>query len=229
MLWHEAKDGRKAFFRLWGPLAFVLWIALACTSVHQIPEPKDWQCDPEADDAVEREDWHAARIAHEQIVSKSPNNCLAIYHLGYIWGQLGDREQEVSYYEKAVACGYGEDDRLFFNLGMAYGDTGHMNEALRAFEQAVKINPDNAENYFGLGLTAQAAGQQQRAVQAFGRAVTIDPRHWDAHLALVHIYLDQSRWADARLHLEIVQQGAPDNEELHELLQLLESRQASEY
>ncbi|MFZ1984537.1 MAG: tetratricopeptide repeat protein [Desulfatitalea sp.] len=181
------------------------------------------------DEAINSGDWEAARIYYEQLLAKAPGDCRAMYHLGYIWGQLDDHAREIQFYEEAIACGYTADDRLFFNLGMAYADRGDLERAATAFERAVTVQPDNADNHFALGLMEQAMGRSERAEHAWQQAVVLDPRHWESRLALARLYLDQSRWNEAREQLDAVDQGEPDNEEAQVLRQTLTSREAIEY
>ena len=197
----------------------------------QQPSSNEFQqmCNPVADAAVAVGDWETALADHERLLVKEPANCLALYHLGFIWGYLGDRDQEIGFYETAVGCGYASDGQLFFNLGMAYGDIGELDRAVEAFERAVAINPENPDAHFGLGVTHQKAGRRDEAESALLRAVSADPLHRYAHLMLVQLYLDQSRWNEAEAHLETIRRIDPDDEEAEELRALMRSRRALEY
>jgi tetratricopeptide (TPR) repeat protein len=208
----------------WWPVLLFLLLA-GCAVPSNQPQPETWHGDPQADAAVKSGDWQRAREEHEALLAGQPNNCLAIYHLGYIWGRLGDRAKEIQLYQKAVACGYVKDDRLFFNLGMALGDTDQFARALVAFEQAVAIAPNNADNHFGLGMMARAVGKDKTAEKALRQAVALAPRHWDARLALAQLYLDQSRWAEGRAELEFILKEDPQNSEALALWQTMLSRQ----
>lgn len=195
-----------------------------CVSMPTNAQKDTWPCDTQADAAVEQERWQQAFELHERFLNTNPRNCLAMYHLGYIWGQLGDSSQEVVWYQKAVACGYTKDDVLFFNLGMAYADLHQTDQAIVAFKKASKLNPGNAENYFGLALTAQGMGDSLQAEQALEQAIAISPNHWDARILLAKIYLDLGRMEDARPHLERVLNHAPENEEAIALWRLYKDR-----
>jgi tetratricopeptide (TPR) repeat protein len=211
------------------------WIAIglitvACATQPQAPVSELREQNKDIiGEAIGSGDWQAARIYYEQLLAKTPGDCRAMYHLGYIWGQLEDHAREIRFYEEAVACGYTTDDRLFFNLGMAYGDRGDLERATAVFERAVAVQPDNPDNHFALGLMEQAMGRSERAEHTWQQAVTLDSRHWESRLALARLYLDQSRWDEAREQLDAVEQGEPDNEEAQALRQILASRKALEY
>ena len=203
------------------------WLT-GCTAGSQRPVESPWRCDPEGDAAVAAEDWQQGLVAHQQLLKSDPSNCLALFHLGYIWGQLNDRQKEIDFYGRAVTCGYDDDDRLFFNKGMALAALGQMDNALGAMERAVDLGPDNADNYFGLGMVAEKAGSPQRAILALQKAVALDPRHVDARVELIRLYLDHSRWQDASRQIKALEQIDPLNSELPMLQETLHRRRMDE-
>lgn len=229
MLPSKAKRHRSLgrAFRLLSALLSMLLLA-ACAAQVPAPEPAP-QCDPVADEAVNQGNLELALKEHERVVRAQPDNCLALYHLGYIWGQLGDRENEVQFYEAAVDCGYVHDDRLFFNLGMVYADQGDTQQALETLERATQLGPDNPDNFFGLGFTYLLAGRPAKAEAALLTTLRLDDTHADARLTLVRLYLDQSRWEEARRQLRRIKAGDPGYEATQELWQTLEEREAAEY
>jgi tetratricopeptide (TPR) repeat protein len=221
---HYSDNGRLA---VWLVL-FSLMLSSCATQVG-VMQKVTWHCDPEADAAFEHGDWEIALAAHENLLSSDPTNGLALYHLGYIYGKLGDREKEVQTYQQAIDNGYNQDDQIYFNLGMSLGDLGRMQEAEAALRKAVAIKPQSPDNHFGLGIILQTRGKSDEAQKVFIEAVRIDPHLWEARLALARLYLDQSRWELAKQQLEAVQKGDPENEEAQELRQTLKSRQNTQY
>jgi tetratricopeptide (TPR) repeat protein len=195
--------------------ALLVLLALwACATRPPEQGSMPWTCDPQADSAVNSGQWEQALLRHQAYLKDHPNDCLSIYHLGFIWGHLGERAKEAAQYEQAAVCGYNKDDMLYFNLGMAYAEMDQLEKAIAAFQQAVALKPLNAENHFGLGLAARSAGRSDLARKALEKAVDLDPGHWDARLELARLDLDQGRLNEARIQLEAVQQGAPDHEGL---------------
>jgi tetratricopeptide (TPR) repeat protein len=211
----------------------IIWLwAGGCASVGTTPATpvqKEWHCDEIADAAVHRQEWDLALSRHQAFLDRAPSNCLAIYHLGYIQGKLGDRREETVLYEKAIQCGLDSDDHLYFNLGMAYGEMDMMDEALSAFDRAVSLNSQNAENFFGLGLVAKWAGHIERAEAALNQTVDLDPRHWEARILLTRIYLDEGRLDAAQPHLEYLLAHVPENADVEALRKIFEDRRITSY
>lgn len=211
-------------------LAFSIALTIAaCSQATVRPPQPGWSCDAEADAAVHSQQWELALQLHQRYLELEPGNCLALYHLGYILGKLNERQQEVEAYERAVTCGYSNDDRLFFNLGMALGELSEPAEALAALERAIQLNPGNAENHFGLGYIAQMTGRSGRAVKALHKAVDLSPDHLDARNLLARIYLDLGRLDEAKSQLQEIQRREPDNQEARILWEIYEDRVKTAY
>lgn len=210
--------------RHWVFIMVLGMLLTGCATSSERPTEALWQCDPEADAAVEAREWQRGLIAHEHLLAGDPFNCLVLFHLGYIWGELEDRQKEIDFYQRAVACGYDHDDRLLFNMGMAYAALGQVDAAVDALERAVGLGPDHADNYFGLGLVAGQAGLAQQAIMALQKAVALDPGHLEARMELIRLYLDHSQWEDARRQLMALEQRDPQNSELPGLWETLQRR-----
>ena len=180
-----------------------------------------WTCDEEADDAVRRQDYEAGILLHQLFLEKEPGNGLALYHLGHAYGQTGDHEMEVSYYEKAIALGF-RRDRIFFNLGMAYGELNQGERSIRAFRRALEIDPPNADNHFGLAMAYQTNCDDKLAEGEFLKAIKIDPQHLDARLYLSMLYADMGNLQRARELLRKILEIDSTNRMAREFLERIE-------
>jgi len=220
---------RKSF-RLWVSLCGLVFSLSAvyagsgCSKVlsGKSAEPvKAWTCDKEADEAMKQNDYEAGISLHERFLEKDPENALALYHLGYAYGQIGEHLKEVSHYEKAISFGY-KRDRIFFNLGMAYGELNQTKKAISAFKQALDINPGNADNHFGLAVVYQKNAADKLAEEEFLKAIEIDPRHVDARLLLSLLYADCGELEKAAGQLRKTLEIDPTNERARHFLERIE-------
>jgi tetratricopeptide (TPR) repeat protein len=185
-----------------------------------VPE-KRWTCDREADEALERHDYEEGIRLHQKFLDTEPGNALALYHLGYAYGQTGDHEREVFFYERAAALGF-EEDSIFFNLGMAYGELNRLEEAIKTFQKALDIDPDNADNHFGLALVYQRSVADRLAEEEFLKAIEIDPLHLDARLYLSMLYADRGEMQKAAQQLRDILKVDPSNSGAREFLRRIE-------
>jgi tetratricopeptide (TPR) repeat protein len=178
-------------------------------------------CNPEADRAMRLEEYENSIRIHERVLQKEPANRLALYHLGYVYGLTGNHEQEVHYYEEAVALGL-KKKNIFFNLGMAYGALNQLEKARLAFEKGLEIDPDSSDNYFGLALIYQELGDDKSAEGAFLRAIRIDPEDVDARLELSLLYADRGDFKQAAYQLRKILEIDPHHDGAREFLQKIE-------
>ncbi|HUU40571.1 MAG TPA: tetratricopeptide repeat protein [Desulfatiglandales bacterium] len=182
---------------------------------------KKWTCDKKADEAMKENDYEAAILLHEQFLDREPANGLALYHLGYAYGEIGDHENEVSYYEKAVSLGY-EEEGFFFNMGMAYGELNQLENSIQAFKKALDINPDSADNHFGLAIAYQKSLEDKLAEEEFLEAIRIDPANMDARIYLSMLYVDSGELKKAGDQLRKILEIDPSNEGVREFLKKIE-------
>ena len=56
-------------------------------------------------------------------------------------------------------------------------------------EQALQIQPDNAEAHYTVGLAFGKSGKHREAIKAFKEAILLKPDHAEAHYNLAITYL----------------------------------------
>lgn len=61
-------------------------------------------------------------------------------------------------------------------------------EAIKAFKESIKLNPNSAETYYGLGFSSFRMGRFKDAADAFKKATTLDPSMAKAHYGLSLAY-----------------------------------------
>ena len=156
-------------------------------SVEKTPvTKKTTTCDIEADKAIENNDYETGIRLHQELLEKEPENRLALYHLGYAYGHMGDHQKEVYYYKRAIALGM-KDESIFYNLGLAYGDLDQLENAIHAFKKAITIEPGNLNARFDLSRLYIALGDFQEARHQLQQILKIDPSYEDARQLLESI------------------------------------------
>jgi tetratricopeptide (TPR) repeat protein len=90
-------------------------------------------------------------------------------------------------------------------------------EALRAFKQAIDADPKWAPAHAGLARTL-ADENPPAAAESARRALDIDPGLADAHLLLANLELDNTRYEDAREHIDKVLEANPSHIEARSLV-----------
>jgi tetratricopeptide (TPR) repeat protein len=145
-----------------------------------IPAPKTkafgkFQCDREADKAMEKGDIETGLHKHARFVTKHPDNPLAHYHLGYAFGQIRNIKQEIAHYEKAVSLGYIYNDQLYFNLAMAQAELGRYDQAITSFKKALAIKPNAFDSLLELSNIYRHIGDAQNERRILMRCLKLEP------------------------------------------------------
>jgi len=100
--------------------------------------------------------------------------------LGVIAYQGGRHDVAVDYLRRAIAEKAGEPN-FHCHLGLALKGQGKLDEALRDFDQAIRLEPAFAEAHNSRATVLQALGRRDQAVAAFDVAVALKPAFVEAH------------------------------------------------
>lgn len=206
-------------------LLVISWCFWGCAQTVQPSKPviavKEWVCDPEADERLKAGDLEAGIERHLSFLKNNPANELALYHLGYAYGQLDNFELEVEYYEKAIRAGYQKDD-LFFNLGRVYSDLREFEKAIATFQRGLAVNPKYSDHYIGLGLAYRNIGDMIQAEKFFLKSIELNPKDLDVRFFLSEIYVAQSKREKALEQVRQILAIDPDHPVAREYLKQLE-------
>jgi Flp pilus assembly protein TadD len=171
-----------------------------------IAEPQ--VCDPLADYFLGMEDYSEAARRHQQVIKEHPDNALAHYHLGFAYGLMGQHQQELAEYKKAVQLGLSDWD-LFLNLGLLYLEAGQLDTATKVLQLATLLAPERAETHYNLGLAYERRGKLKPAEQEILLSLQLDPSQIDARNQLGVIYAEEGNFIRARDEWQDLANSAP--------------------
>ena len=103
-----------------------------------------------------------------------------------------------------------------YGRGMRAIQLGLYDEAIDAFQQVLKLNPQNAEAYCELGAVYTFKEKTDDALAAYLHALALPASaqtHGVAHVCLTRIYHSQGRFADAENHAQHATAMLPKNAE----------------
>ncbi|MCC7167773.1 MAG: tetratricopeptide repeat protein [Rhodospirillales bacterium] len=103
----------------------------------------------------------------------------------------------------------------WMNRGVAAHRQGRLDEAASCYEQALRLDPRNADALNLLGAAHVQAGQPARAVELVGKAVAARPNFPDAHLNLGSALAALGRMDEAIASFEKAARQAPNNPNAH--------------
>jgi tetratricopeptide (TPR) repeat protein len=100
------------------------------------------------------------------------------YNTGNALARLGDTDEAVNAYKKAIEQRKGRYSRALNNLGVVLMRVGRWDESQDAFLDALKVEGFRyAEASYNLGRLYASRGQTDLAVREWRRALAVDPEH----------------------------------------------------
>lgn len=101
------------------------------------------------------------------------------------------------------------------NLGLLLRQAGHVQEAIRHYEEALQVKPDYAETHYNLGNAFLQTGRVQDAIAHYEQTLQIDPGYIEADNNLAFALLQTGRVNDAIARLEQAVRISPDSAQVH--------------
>ncbi len=114
--------------------------------------------------------------------------------------QLGDTEQAERLARKVIAA-QPHHAEGYLVLGEALALQGRIPEAIAAYEEAARINPNETASLVALAQISEAAGQLEAAERRYQEALDSNAPSADAVLRLAALYYDRGLASDARATL----------------------------
>lgn len=107
------------------------------------------------------------------------------YNAGNALARLGDSDEAINAYRKAIEQRKGKYSRALNNLGVVLLRGERWDEAYDAFLSALKLESFHyAEASYNLGRVYSARGERDLAIREWRRALSVDPEHIAAAHAL---------------------------------------------
>ena len=96
-------------------------------------------------------------------------------------------------------------------LGNALQSQGRREEALKAFDKAVQLEPDNADLWNNLGNALAEVGRSAESILCFQHALKLNPGHWDAASQAARRLYWSERFEEALIHFNLCDELRPDH------------------
>jgi tetratricopeptide (TPR) repeat protein len=97
-----------------------------------------------------------------------------------------------------------------WSLGTALHKHGRYEEALKAFDKAVQLKPDDAELWKNLGEVLISLDRPSEAILSFQHALKLNPRHWAAANNCANLLYRLKRFDDALVHFNLCDELQPN-------------------
>ncbi|HUD45607.1 MAG TPA: tetratricopeptide repeat protein [Candidatus Baltobacteraceae bacterium] len=158
----------------------------------------------------------AAAANYEAALQEEPNYADAHNNLGGILLDQKRYDEALAHYRAAVVTNpefahYLSLANALADAASARHDTNEFAQAVAAFEEALRLNPNASEAHHNLGLTWQAEGSNSQAIAEFEEAARLDPNRLDSWSSLAMCCAMQNRMAEAEAAFRQVVRLRPDD------------------
>jgi Tfp pilus assembly protein PilF len=147
-------------------------------------------------DAIQHQDFAAAKNLLLEAQSAAPKDAQAAFYLGVACEGLADLGCAEQQYRKAHELDPGLVDASA-NLSAILVDAGKTKEALPIIEDGLKVAPKHPELLVNHAIALEAQGQRDQAVAAYGKAVAAKPDAADLRLAYAELLMATDHRAEA--------------------------------
>ncbi|MDP4194401.1 MAG: tetratricopeptide repeat protein [Bacteroidota bacterium] len=157
---------------------------------------------------IQQKNYAKAKEALMKEIQKNPNSDEGYYMLGYLYGEEGDFAKMADNYNKSLSISKKfakniEDSRKYywmnaFNKGVNYFNKAtkakaedsvktFYTQAIKAFKEAIAVEPDSADTYKNLAFASIQAGRQDDAIEPLENLLKIK-KSADGYKILGQIY-----------------------------------------
>jgi tetratricopeptide (TPR) repeat protein len=168
--------------------------------------------------------WGIAYLLPPQKICKIiliPTAFVVLAILSFLtWQQCGYWKNSIVLYEHALQITK-NNDLAHYNLGDALKDQGNMEEALKHFLEAVKINPNSADAHNNIGIILELHFKKyDEAIYHYHRALRIDSNNPGTHFNLGIALAAKGERQEAIKHFQQAIYLKPDYEAARKWLRL---------
>lgn len=130
--------------------------------------------------------------AYRRAYAAAPDFIRALERSAFLHAKRGDFARAAENF-RIILARQPKNALIHFNLGFACDKLGALEEAIAAFETAVRLNAQLDRAWYGLGICQARLGRHDKAAEALHEAATLQPMNphaWYA-LGMAHHHLNQ--------------------------------------
>ena len=138
----------------------------------------------------------------ERAAELDPTMVKAHINLITLYGRKGNFQKAEEHFHTAVKLNPDQFPDAYYNYGILLVLEGKLNEAEKAFRQALELRPSYADARNNLGNLLERQGKFREAIAEYEKAIEIRPDFRQAHFNLGRILVNQQRYAEGIRHLQ---------------------------
>jgi tetratricopeptide (TPR) repeat protein len=150
-----------------------------------------------------------AQMCCEQALALDSSHTDTFHLMGLLALQAKQYDLAVAWLARAIR----QDPQPVYlsSLGTALQRQGRYEEALKTFDKAVQLKPDDAELWINLGNVLIDLDRPSEAVLGFQHALKLNPSRWEAANNSGYLFFRLERFEEARAHFDLCDQLQPNH------------------
>ncbi len=129
----------------------------------------------------ERDSMYIKAIEYYQAANMISSNDVAYYRIARCYEELGDYDEALKNIEQAIEIDPNDDDYVSEKADLLY-DMGRGKEAIEAYDQYVKANPEFYGGYYRRGFLKDNLNDVDGAIEDYSMAIALQPDYPYAYL-----------------------------------------------
>ena len=121
-----------------------------------------------------------ASLLYHEVLASQPNHADALYLLGVFEGQRGRHDLAADLIGRAAGINP-ENPKIHYNLGNALRELNRFEEALRSYDNVLRLRADDPATLNNRGGVLSALKRPLDALSSYDRAIALQPDHFEAH------------------------------------------------
>ncbi|MDY6937913.1 MAG: tetratricopeptide repeat protein [Cyanobacteriota bacterium] len=142
-----------------------------------------------------------AEMLYQKILEIKPDRAITYGALGdlYLFRCHNRISDAIEAYKQALSLDLPPNLQVvtYTYLGIAFINSGQITKAVTAYQNLIKLQPDNASGYYNLGIAFAKLSQREEATWAYQKAIDLEPKHYKAYHNLGNLFKERGMQPEA--------------------------------
>ena len=150
-----------------------------------------------------------AQICCERVLAINSSHADTLGLMGLLSHRAGQYDLAVEWMTRAIRSD--PKPQYLGNLGTMLLRQERHEDALKAFDKAIQLKPDDSELWHNLGNTLLKLDRPDDALLTFQHVIKLNPQHRGAAFKSGHLLYNQKRFEEALKHFDLCDELQPDH------------------
>lgn len=169
--------------------------------------------------------WHDSITLFQHAVNLTVGDGAAAANLGYALAEEGQHDKAIAYYKAVLRSHPRASATVWNNFGGSLLATGKLEEAIDAFQNALKLDPSMGDAHQNLALALDRSGRQQESLIHFRDAARLEPENASIQNIYAVMLGEAGRTDEAMQEFQMALRLAPGSAATHANLANLLAKQ----